>query len=89
MPLNTSKNNAKRSLKSNQNKTEEKPKPNQNKTEEKPKQNQNKTNNISTFLFLISNFLFLKDKRLLREKIEEWTKYKWEHKQYYKERQCC
>lgn len=44
-----------------------------------------KTNNISTFLFLLSNFNFTKDRGLLRGKIEEWLKYKWERKEYYKE----
>lgn len=53
---------------------------------ENPKPNPKaKQNNISTFLFLISNFKFLEDKGLLREKIEEWLKYKWERKEYYKE----
>lgn len=50
-----------------------------------PKTSQKQTNNISIFYFLISNFNFLRDKRLLREKIEEWLKYKWERKEYYKE----
>lgn len=64
------------------------------KDDENPNDNPNKNpnpnpkakqNNISTFLFLISNFKFLEDKGLLREKIEEWLKYKWERKEYYKE----
>lgn len=39
---------------------------------------QKKTNN--NFLFLISNFLFLKDRGLLRGKIEEWLEYKKQRK---------
>lgn len=54
----------------------------QKKANEKAKR---KTNNISTFLFLLSNFNFYKDKELLRKKIEEWLKYKWERNEYYKE----
>lgn len=76
MPIDTSKNNSKRRMK---------PKENQKRTETKPKQNRKETNNISTFLFLISNFNYLKDRGLLRGKIEEWIKYKWERKEYYKE----
>jgi len=75
MPLDTSKNNAGRGgrikKESTETKTETKPIKNRLKTELK-------TNN--NFLFLISNFLFLKDKELLREKIEEWLEYKKERK---------
>lgn len=90
MPLDTSKNNSLRSLgngapignknakKTNQKQTENKPKTNR-------KGNQKQTNNISNFLFLISNNNFLKDRGLLRGKIEEWLNYKWEKKEYYKE----
>jgi len=44
-----------------------------------------KANNISTFLFLLSNFYFLNNNNNLKNKIEEWLKYKWERKEYYKE----
>lgn len=89
MPINKSKANSKRSINHNQKETKEKPNSNQKETKEKPIEiktsNQKETNNISTFLFLISNFIFLKDRELLRGKIEEWLKYKWERKEYYKE----
>jgi len=87
MPLDTSKKNSLRSLGNgapigNQNalkkQTKNKPKTNQT-------GNQKQTNNISNFLFLLSNNIFLKDRGLLRGKIEEWLKYKWEKKEYYKE----
>ena len=71
MPLDTSKNNAGRGGRPKKETTEKKPIKNRIKTEKK-------TNN--NFLFLISNFLFLKDKGLLREKIEEWLEYKKERK---------
>ena len=44
-----------------------------------------KANNISTFLFLLSNFNFLNNNIKLKNKLEEWLKYKWERKEYYKE----
>ena len=78
MPLSKSKNKSTNALKQNQN--EIKSKSNKNQTEIK-----SDTNNISYFIFLISNFNFLKDRGLLREKIEEWLKYKWERKEPYKE----
>ena len=75
MPLDTSKNNAGRGgrpkKESTETKTELKPIKNRIKTEKK-------TNN--NFLFLISNISYLKDKGLLREKIEEWLEYKKERK---------
>ena len=89
MPIDTSKNNSLRSIgkgapkgnknakKTNQKQTKNKPKTNQ-------KGNQKQTNNISTFLFLISNFNYL-DRGLLRGKIEEWLKYKEERGEIYKE----
>lgn len=94
MPINKSKLNSKRSINhNNQKETEEKPISNQISnqliTKKKPNDNrmsnQKETNNISTFLFLISNFIFLKDRGLLRGKIEDWLRYKWERKEYYKE----
>lgn len=71
MPLDTSKNNAGRGGRPKKEKTETKPTKNRIKTEKK-------TNN--NFLFLISNISYLKDKGLLREKIEEWLEYKKERK---------
>lgn len=44
-----------------------------------------KANNISTFLFLLSNFNFINNNIKLKNKLEEWLKYKWERKEYYKE----
>ena len=46
---------------------------------------QKQANNISYFLFLISNLDFYKDRELLRGKIEEWLKYKNERNELYKE----
>lgn len=86
MPLDTSKNNSLRSLGNGapvgncnaKKQTENKPKTNQ-------KGNRKQTNNISNFLFLLSNNNFYRDRGLLRGKIEEWLNYKWEKKEYYKE----
>lgn len=79
MPLDTSKNNAGRggrpTKKEVETKTDTKPIENRLKTD---KETDLKTNNI--FLFLISNFLFLKDRGLLRGKIEEWLEYKKQRK---------
>ncbi len=79
MPLNTTKTNIINGKKGGRPKTETKT---QTITETKPKL---KANNISTFLFLLSNNNFYKDRGLLRGKIEEWLNYKWERKEYYKE----
>lgn len=68
MPLDTSKNNSGRGGRPKKEITKKKPIKNRIKTEKE-------TNN--NFLFLISN---LKDKGLLREKIEEWLEYKKERK---------
>ena len=95
MPLETTKRNILNGKKGGRPRQEENPNentdnnpnknPNQN-PDNNPKPNPKaKQNNISTFLFLISNFNYLQDKGLLREKIEEWLKYKWERKEYYKE----
>ena len=48
-----------------------------------PKRNQN---NIFNFYLLISNFIYLEDKEELRNIIKEWLEYKWERKEYYKEK---
>ena len=90
MPLDTSKTNIENGKKggapkgnNNAKKTTEKQPKNNPKTTEGTTEKQ--ANNISTFLFLLSNFNFTKDRGLLRGKIEEWLKYKWERKEYYKE----
>lgn len=81
--LNLSKNNSKRSKK---NKPKENKKTNQKKTEKKPneKPEENKTSVLS-FKFLVSNLEFLKDRGLLRGKIEDWLMYKKERKEHYTE----
>lgn len=81
MPLDTSKNNGGRGGRPKKEETELKPIENRLKTDKKP----NDKPIDKQIIFLISNFLFLKDKGLLREKIEQWVKYKWERKEYYKE----
>ena len=75
MPLDTSKNNAGRGGRTKQEK-------NRLETEKKPIENRLKTDlkTNNNFLFLISNFLFLKDRGLLRGKIEEWLEYKKQRK---------
>lgn len=87
MPLDTSKKQALNGLrggapKGNSNALKNNPKTTQQITQSTT---QKQANNISTFLFLLSNFNFTKDRGLLRGKIEEWLKYKWERKEYYKE----
>ena len=47
--------------------------------------NAKKDTKLNAIYFLISNFIFLEDKGLLREKIKEWVKYKAEKNDYYKE----
>lgn len=76
MPLNTSKK---------QGSNRKKPKENQKKTKKKPKENQ-KESNKNTFLFLISNISYFKDRGLLRGKIEEWIEYKKQRKEKYTEK---
>lgn len=87
MPLETTKKNILNGKKGGRPKKEENPNqnPNDNPTNNPNPNPKAKQNNISTFLFLISNFKFLEDRGLLRGKIEEWLKYKWERKEYYKE----
>ena len=81
--LNLSKNNSKRSKK---NRPKESQKTNQKKTEKKPNEEpeENKTSVLS-FKFLVSNLEFLKDRGLLRGKIEDWLVYKEERKEHYTE----
>ena len=91
MPLDTSKKQALNGLKGgapvgNQNAAKNNPENNPKTTQETTQSTtQKQANNISTFLFLLSNFYFSKDRGLLRGKMEEWLKYKWERKEYYKE----
>lgn len=77
--LDCSKNKSKSARKTNQ--IEIKQKSNQNQTEIKKG---NKTSVLS-FKFYVSNLEFLKDRGLLRGKIEDWLDYKWERKEPYKE----
>lgn len=77
--LDCSKNKSKSARKTNQ--IEIKQKSNQNQTEIKKG---NKTSVLS-FKFYVSNLEFLKDRGLLRGKIENWLDYKWERKEPYKE----
>ena len=81
--LNLSKNNSKRSKR---NKPNDKPKRNRNETGEEPNNEpeENKTSVLS-FKFLVSNLDFLKDRGLLRGKIENWLKYKDEKNEQYTE----
>ena len=98
--LNKSKSNSKRSKGNgapigNSNASKNKPKTNQKQTENKPEE-EPKTNKsrLSTFYFLISNFLFnklinnysLEDIEKLKEYINKWYEYKLERKEPYKER---
>lgn len=62
--------------------TKPKPKKNQKKTKKEP--NKNKTS-ILSFKFYISNFKFIEDNNLLKDKIIEWLDYKEERKELYKE----
>lgn len=75
MPLDTSKNNAGRGGRPKKEDTELK-------VEDKPNKNRIKTEKETNnnFLFLISNYLYLKDRGLLRGKIEEWLQYKKQRK---------
>lgn len=88
MPLTTSKNNSGRGGRPKKNKENEELK---NKTDLKPNENriksEKKTNNISTFLFLISNnkYKYININNKIYNKIEEWLKYKEERKEKYKE----
>ena len=85
--LNLSKNNSKRSKR---NEPKENRNANRKETEletgKKPNKEpeENKTSVLS-FKFLISNFKFLKDRGLLRGKIENWIDYKEERKEQYTE----
>lgn len=83
MPLDTSKKQALNGLRGGRPTSEEKTQTEtQTETQTKAK---GKANNISTFLFLLSNFNFKNNNNKLENKLEEWLKYKWERKEYYKE----
>ena len=83
MPLDTSKKQALNGLRGGRPTSEEKSQTEtQIETQTKAK---GKANNISTFLFLLSNFNFINNNIKLKNKLEEWLKYKWERKEYYKE----
>lgn len=84
MPLETSKNNAGRGGRPKKDETEKKPIKNRKETEDKTVL---KTNNISYFLFLVSNnnYKYIIKYKDLYDKIYEWLEYKQERKEYYKE----
>lgn len=85
MPLDTSKNNAGRGGRKPKDKTETKPIKNRLKTE---RETDLKTNNISYFLFLISNkkYKYINKDRVIYKTILEWLEYKKERKETYKEK---
>ena len=92
MPLDNSKTNYNNGLKGGRPKTEQKPNPkpkqNRNKTEQKPNPKPNpKPNNISYFIFLISNFIFnnINNNIYLNNSIKEWLEYKQQRKEIYTE----
>lgn len=88
MPLDNSKTNYNNGKKGgrpkSESKTEEKPKQNPKETETKAK---TKANNISIFLFLISNnnYKYINSNVNLLNKIKEWLEYKEQRKELYKE----
>lgn len=85
MPLDTSKNNAGRGGRKPKEKTEKKPIKNRLKTE---RGTDLKTNNISYFLFLISNnkYKYIYKESSIYKNIIEWLEYKKERKETYKEK---
>lgn len=84
MPLDTSKNNAGRGGRPKEIKTEKKPIKNRKETDNKTEK---KTNNISYFLFLISNnkYNFIEKDNQIFKKINEWLEYKEQRKEKYTE----
>lgn len=84
MPLETSKNNAGRGGRPKKEKTEKKPIENRLITDDKTEK---KTNNISYFLFLISNnkYKYIKKDNDIYNKIYEWLEYKTQKKEKYTE----
>lgn len=89
MPLDTSKVNYNNGKKGGRPKTEKKPKQNPKETEIKSEvKPKGKANNISYFLFLISNnkYIYINNNNIiLINKIKEWLEYKQERKELYKE----
>lgn len=89
MPLDTSKKNAGRggAPKGNQNAKKNNPKTTDNQPKNNPKDFQKQTNNISYFLFLISNnnYKYIYNNSSIYKKIIEWLEYKEERKEKYKE----
>lgn len=85
MPLNNSKTNIENGKKGGAPKGNKNAQKNNRKTTEDTTKKQ--ANNISTFLFLISNINYknINNNNLLKSKIEEWLKYKEERKEIYKE----
>lgn len=84
MPLDSNKKNINNGKKGGRPKTKEKPKDNPDKTQKEPK---TKANNISYFLFLISNnnYKYIINNSNIYNKIIEWLEYKQERKELYKE----
>ena len=82
MPLNTSKNNSGRGGRKNRNETDKKPIKNRIKTEKET------NNNISYFLFLISNnkYKYINKDEEIYKTITEWLEYKEQRKELYKEK---
>ena len=88
MPLDNNKKNIVNGKKGGRPKTQKEPKKNPKETEdETQKEPKTKANNISYFLFLISNnnYKYIKENNNIYNKIIEWLKYKQERKELYKE----
>ncbi len=92
MPLNTSKNNAGRGGRKKEKATQKESNKNRLKTDSKPIRNRLKTdlktnNNISTFLFLISNnkYKYIINNSSIYNKTIEWLEYKAQRKEFYTE----
>ena len=85
MPLDNSKTNIENGKKGGRPKKPKETEPiTETKTEKKPKA---KANNISIFLFLISNFYIINNNKILKDKIIEYLEYKeYEKKEIYKEK---
>jgi hypothetical protein len=89
MPLDKNKTNINNGQKGGRPKTEEKPKDNPNKTQIKPNtEPKPKANNISYFLFLISNnnYKYIDNNNSIYNIVKEWLEYKQERKELYTEK---